>query len=203
MKLKRWEAALAVTLVAALCMGVLLQKEQNALADKLIRLHVTANSDREEDQVLKLAVRDRVLEETERLLDGCTEKADAEARLTQHLDFLRETAQDTVTAAGYPYRVAVSLAEESFPTRTYDTFALPAGTYTSLRIRIGDAAGKNWWCLLFPPICTGTALEQDAAMMTLSEEERSLITMDGTEYVIKFKTMELLEKLRSLFRNLR
>ena len=189
--MKKTILAVLALLAALTATAAALQGEQQALAGKLVRLHVVANSDSEQDQALKLRVRDAVLEASEGL-----EAEDLEAALPR----LQAVAQACLREQGSGDPVTVSLGEERFPTRLYDNFALPAGVYRSLRVTIGAGEGHNWWCVAFPSICfRATAAEvQDAAVSAgFTEEEVRLITGDGGGYVLKFKALELLERLKA------
>ena len=169
-----------------------LQQEQQMLADKLIRLHVVAHSDGKEDQAVKLQVRDAVL--------AVTEPLSSQEEFASALPEIQKAAEDCLEALGSSHPVKVTLGKERFPTRYYDTFALPAGVYPSLRVTIGDGAGKNWWCVAFPSICfraTAEELEQAAMTAGFTSEEVKLITEDSDEYVLKFKVLELLGELKS------
>ena len=181
-------AALAVSAVA-------LQEQQIQLSEKLIRLHVVANSDEPEDQQIKLKVRDAVLAVTEPLLQdaGSPEKA-----LHENLSLIQNAAQECLRANGCSHSVQVSLAMEQFPTRYYESFALPAGIYRSLRVTIGQGQGHNWWCVVFPSICMRSASEWNAvaASAGLLDEEIGLISGKSGKYVLKFKLLELVQKLQ-------
>ena len=201
-KLRRWETALLMAFAGALILGIWLNGQQSALAGDVLRLHVLANSDSEADQALKLEVRDAVLAQAEYYLEGVTSREEAEQRLTEQLRPLAEAGAEVVAEAGYSYPVTVSLEETWFPTKEYEDFALPAGTYTALRVVIGEGAGQNWWCVVFPPLCLGAvseSVESTAAMAGLSEGEISLITGEDEGYVVKFKLLELWDKLKRNF----
>ncbi len=188
-------------LAALLLTGGMALQARDQLADKVVRLHVLANSDSEEDQALKLRVRDKVLERAEGLLARSADRAEAEALLRGDLLELERVAAEEIAAAGYDYPVRVELKETVFPTREYEGFTLPAGTYLALRVIIGEGGGQNWWCVVFPPLCTAAAADVPAAAMAggLSEEEVSLITEEDRGYVLKFKAVELWEALRERF----
>lgn len=196
-KLRRWELALLLGLAFAALPGPWLGAQQDALADKVVRLHVVANSDSESDQALKLQVRDAVLAQAEPLLEG-KDRADSLETLRNALPALGHAAADTVAQAGYGYPVRVSVEDAWFPTKEYDDFALPAGTYTALRVELGEAKGKNWWCVVFPPLCLGSVTEQ-AAQAGFTEDELGLITGETEGYVIRFKVMEWWEEFKRLF----
>jgi stage II sporulation protein R len=175
--------------LAALCITLLLalwgQSGAQTLSDDLIRLHVGAHSDDPAEQALKLRVRDAVLTAAAPLLANAADAGAAGAVLADNLDLVEAAARSA--AEGRPVRV--TLTEERYPTRYYADFALPAGRYQSLRVLLGEAAGQNWWCVIFPPLCLSAA--SDAARSTLSEEEAALITRDGTGYVLRFRAAEL------------
>ena len=180
--------------------GALSLQTQSALADKVVRLHVLANSDSEADQSLKLTVRDAVLAETEVLLEGVESRDTAARVLRAQLPQLRRTAERTMAEQGSHYPVEVRLETAEFPTKTYDGFALPAGEYLALRVLIGEAAGQNWWCVVFPPLCSAAASEvgETAVAAGMSGEQVRLIT-EEEGYVLKFKCVELWQQLRSRF----
>ena len=198
MKLKKWEIALIAALIFTFLLGAGLKKQQTDLSEKLIRLHVVANSDSDEDQALKLKVRDGILEDVRVVLDGVTERCEAVSLVEENLNEIIAGARETVLENGYDYDVTASIAVESFPTRDYDTFSLPAGEYTSLRVVIGSGGGHNWWCVIFPPLCVSAATDAEEAFNNLTDEQIRLITEDGPEYVLKFKSIELLDKFKTL-----
>ena len=197
-RLKRWETALLMGLAAAVLAGAWLGAEQSALADQVIRLHVIANSDSREDQALKLAVRDRVLEAAEGLYPPDADLEQARAALEENLEALAAAGQAEVEARGYGYPVTARLERCWFPTKEYGDFALPAGTYEALRVVIGDGAGANWWCVAFPPLCLGAASEtvDEAAQAGLFTDGQAKLIRQEEGYVLKFKCLELLGQLQ-------
>lgn len=198
---KRLELALLIGLLAALIWGMWSIRSQQVLADKVVRLHILANSDSEEDQALKLQVRDTVLERAEEILERAHDRSAAEEDLREALPELREIALETVAAQGYDYDVTAELADTAFPTREYDGFTLPAGEYLALRLVIGAGEGHNWWCVVFPPLCaqTTTDVAQTAMAAGLDGGDVSLLTEESQGYVLKFKSIELWEGLRQRF----
>ena len=197
MKKKLFCLGLALVLAAGIgCAGLLAQ--QQALADKLIRFHVVADSDDGADQSRKLAVRDALLKELEPMARSARDRDQMLSAVEQALPALRQRAEDTLRAMGCADSVTVRLGKELFPTRVYDTFTLPAGTYTSLRVSIGSGQGHNWWCVCFPTLCQSACasdLEAVAAGAGFTEKEIRLIT-EADHYEIKFKVLEWLAKLR-------
>ena len=199
-RLRRWELALLLGLAFAALLGVWLDGQQAALADKVIRLHVIANSDSAEDQALKLQVRDRILEEADGLFSGGATLEEARAALQASLPALASAGAQVVGESGYAYPVTASLEDGVwFPTKEYDDFSLPAGQYTALRLVIGEGGGQNWWCVVFPPLCLGSVTEtaaETAAEGGFSGEDISLVTGEDEGYVVKFKAIELWEQFR-------
>lgn len=185
-----------VVLLAAVMPLLPLQGEEQ-IYDNAIRLHVIANSDSEEDQELKLLVRDRILAVIDCELDDCTSRYEAEEKIREIEDILLAEAIEEVNRNGYGYPVRVILENEYYPTREYEGVNMPAGTYLSLRVMLGDATGQNWWCVLYPPLC----LDAAAPKKTLSEagftpsQIRILTEGENPKYKLKFKFLELIEGL--------
>lgn len=169
--------------------------------DNVIRLHVLAESDSAEDQANKLLVRDAVLRESEGLLEGAENRAEAQEILQAALPALERAAEAALLEAGAPNEVNASLTRERYPRRSYEAVALPAGEYFSLQIKIGNAEGQNWWCVLFPPMCLSAAsVERESACLAagLTDEQYRLITQsEGGTYRLRFKILEVAEALFS------
>lgn len=197
-RLRRWEMALLVGLAAAMLTGSWAGAAQDRLAGQVLRLHVIANSDSQEDQALKLLVRDAVLEAAEAMIPRGTDLAETEAALSRGLEELARTAAEVVAREGYRYPVSVSLETDWFPTKEYDGFSLPAGSYRALRVVLGEGDGRNWWCVVFPPLCLSSVTEvADTALAAgLGEEDVRLITGESGGYVVKFKCIELWEEFQ-------
>ena len=176
-------------LLAALFLAVSPVSGEERIYRDVIRLHILAASDGESDQSDKLAVRDAILSDYGDLFRGFTDRNEAQNALTGELrEKIAATAKRTLTERGSEAPVAVALSEEDYPTRDYGSFSLPAGRYLSLRVVIGEGEGQNWWCVLFPPLCTAAAVE--GVPLGLSDAEYRLLT-DGKASV-RFKTLELL-----------
>ena len=201
-KLKRWEVALLSGLAVALFMSVWLDREQAALADSVIRLHVIANSDSQSDQTLKLQVRDRILTEAAALYQPGDDLHQVRRAMEENLTILAAAGQEVVEEQGYDYPVSASLERTWFPTKKYTDFALPAGNYTALRIVVGEGKGENWWCVAFPPLCLGSVsetVEEAAAAGNFTPDQVALITGESGGYVVKFKAIELWEEFKALW----
>jgi stage II sporulation protein R len=177
---------------------------EQQIYDSVVRLHVLANSDTDEDQALKLLVRDEVLRVTAPMLDGCTSREQAERILGEHAEEIAAAAQAVVEEQGYDYPVSVLLGREEYPTRNYENCCFPSGSYVSLRVCIGKAEGQNWWCVLFPPLCLSAASaghddqsnEEAFISVGLTGEQYKVITeTDNVKYRIRFKLLETVQGL--------
>lgn len=191
-----WRRVLALFVACLVCTALWAEATQVRLASQVIRLHVLANSDSEEDQALKLEVRDRVLETTSALLAGETEPQAAAVLLNQHLDDIAQTAAQEISAQGHDDRVEVRLEQTWFPTRQYQGISLPAGNYLALRVLIGEAEGHNWWCVVFPNLCLPAVSERALEASTLTPGQISLLQEEETSYVFRFKALELWQSLK-------
>jgi len=191
-KLNLAEIAALMGVCISLLAGVWLSGQQTALSDRVVRLHVVGASDSAEDQATKLRVRDAVLAQVEPWLKGVSEPEEARRLLEAHLP---ELAQAGAQEAGVT--VTATVAEnEWFPTRRYADFSFPAGRYTALRLTVGAGEGRNWWCVVFPSLCT-SCMTQDGSEQagSFTQEQIRLITQESTGYTVKFKAMELWNSL--------
>ncbi len=166
------------------------------IEQKVLRLHVIANSDTKEDQELKLKVRDRVLSYSKDIFVDVADKKDAEKLTNDNLLAIKKVAQEEVLKNGYNYPVDVELKNTHFNTRVYDEVTLPAGNYDALRVIIGDGNGKNWWCVMFPPMCLPAAEEKCELSEVLDESELKIVS-NKSRYEVKFKVVELFEELKN------
>lgn len=166
-------------------------KEECEIYDSTVRLHVIANSDSEEDQNLKLKVRDKVIEQISKY--NAKTKEEAITYIENDKENLKKIAENCIKENGFSYTVSIELGEENYPTREYEDFSLPAGLYTSLRVIIGEGDGQNWWCVLYPPLCTSYAIEydDDSVDVGFTKDQYDFITGNQKEYKIKFKLLEM------------
>ena len=190
---------LILLLTTSLLIGILTLlpvHSESLIYDKVLRLHVIANSDSEEDQSLKLLVRDALLEKTNILLSNVKSRDEAKTLIEENLAELQKIAKSTVKENGDSYSVSIEFSEEKYPTKTYDNVAFPAGEYLSLRIKIGSAEGKNWWCVLFPPMCLSAATDKEAfTSVGITDSQYQIITdTDKPKYKVKFKILESLSE---------
>lgn len=180
------------------CLTNYAKKTQNEISLNFLRLHVLANSDSTEDQNLKLKVRDKFLKAARPLLKSSLTIADNIEILNQNSAKLTEVLEKEVSENGYQYDVKTNIGTYMFPTKTYKDIRLPAGPYEAVRIEIGKAAGQNWWCVLFPPLCLVDGINAEISKdeidenIDLSEKKYELISTDARpSFKIKFKIIEL------------
>ena len=172
---------------------------EEAIYSNVLRLHVLANSDSDEDQALKLKVRDAILEEATQITGTATNLDDAYALIQAGEDRLTVAAKKVISEEGFDYDVSIELGHEKYPTRSYDSLCFPSGEYLSLRVNIGEAEGKNWWCVLFPPLClsaaTGSYNEDAFISVGLTPDQYQMITdTSSPKYNVRFKILEVIEE---------
>ena len=198
----------SLILVLSICMvfliiGLLPVHGEAEIYDSVLRLHILANSDSDEDQALKLKVRDAILAEGGELFRDCRDLQEATDAVEKNQEKLLEIARRTIADEGYDYPVELKLSEEEYPIRTYGAVCFPSGRYLSLQILIGEAEGKNWWCVLFPPLCLSAATEtkenEDAFISVgLSTDQYRVITeTQEPPYKVRFKILEVIEAATS------
>ncbi len=176
------------------------------ISDSVFRLHVLANNDSEEDQNLKYKVRDALIAYLEDIAKDTSSKEEVMQLVTNHLQDFETIAKQTITENGYTYDVTVEVGNFDFPTKNYGDISLPAGYYDALRVKIGEAKGQNWWCVMFPPLCfvnvtSGIVPEESKETMkeNLNEEEYALISnQDSSTIQFKFKLIEWLQNTNLL-----
>ena len=189
--------------LTVMLIGVLPVNGEEKIYDQVLRLHVIANSDSPEDQELKLKARDAVLGEVSRLLfDARTFDSALEVLSTpESLGQITEAARLALAKEGCTLPVRVSVSRESYPTKSYQSLSFPSGTYTSLRVRIGESAGENWWCVLFPRLCLDAASEKAENEESFIEagftpEQYRIVTdSDQPKYEVKFKLLEIISSI--------
>ena len=184
--------------LAALCSFFPFAAACGQLPRDVVRLHVVANSNGAEDQAGKLLVRDAVLEEAARWYQGAGSMEEASSQLCTHLQSIAGAARQVLGEQGVGYSATAQMTEMYFPTRDYGDFRLPAGRYRTLRVTLGEGAGKNWWCVVFPSLCLPAATQEEA-LLTLPEGERQVVE-GGQGVQVKLKAVELWECLREWLR---
>ena len=170
------------------------------IPNEVFRLHVLANSDSEQDQALKLKVRDRLLLETSELFAGCQTKEQAMQVARENVAKLEQIAQQEIQRQGYDYSVKIGVENVFFNNRQYGGITMPAGRYDALQVVIGEGAGQNWWCVLFPAMCLPAA-ERRTDMPDLNDvlSQSQMQAVEGNQYEVKFKTVEIYESIKNWF----
>ena len=184
-----------IMLVATLVLAGLPTDAEAEIYEDTIRLHILANSDSKEDQALKIKIRDKLLIEYGEALKKFGTKDEAEAEMKELLPKIKHSAEAWIQELGYDYSVSAEIGCEWYETRDYGDFSLPCGYYTSLRVIIGEGDGQNWWCVMYPPLCTELATEDapgDDGVIDYTKEEFLLIK--GGKYQVKFKILEELSR---------
>lgn len=178
------------------------------LSKSVFRLHVIANSDSDEDQSLKLQVRDKLLDYMNSITANVSSKDDSIKIAQDHQKDFQIIAEQTILDKGYSYPVTVEIGNYEFPTKHYGDITLPSGYYDALRVKIGDACGHNWWCVMFPPLCfvdvtSGIVPEssKDQLKENMSSEDYSIISNDNSLTEFKFKIVELFKNFNTRLAN--
>ncbi len=175
---------------------------QSSIAQKVVRLHIVANSDSDTDQNLKLKVRDSVIEFMGDKFNNCKSREESINIIKLNIDAIKQTAEKTLQSENCYYNVDVSFERTLFPVKNYEDITLPAGYYDALNIKIGESKGHNWWCVMYPSLCiynNGEEFIQEEELKNiLTSEEYSIIT--GCDKInIKFATVELVKEIESYF----
>ena len=197
-KMKKLITYTIMILCVTAIIAVIPTEAEGAIYEDTVRLHILANSDSDEDQELKIKLRDDILTEFATELSAFESADAAKESLGNVLPKIEDFSEEKIKEYGYSYSVAVTLTEEWYDTREYENFTLPCGYYTSLRVIIGDGEGKNWWCVMYPPLCLDMALEKapaDDGVKKYSDSEFNLISGNG--YKAKFKIMEIISGIFS------
>lgn len=173
----------------------------NKLENNIFRLHIVANSNSDEDQSLKLKIRDNIISYLEKICDNCNSKDEFIYIANLNLENLKDIAKNTVRENGFNYEINIEIGNFYFPTKYYGNISFPAGYYDGLKINIGEATGQNWWCSLFPPLCftdisSGVIDEESEEDLkeNISEEEFSILSSSNGVYKIKFRLIEFLNE---------
>lgn len=182
--------------------GALDEQHSEALPEKLLRLRVVAADDSEAAQARKLLARDTALQVLLPLLEGCDSLASAEQAVASALPATAEAIALALGETGEAPPLTLTLGPAACPLRSYEDFTLPAGTYETLTVTLGAGEGRNWWCVVFPPLCLAAAEgepEENDSWAVFSPDERSMMTAEGRE--LRFRLLEIFQNLRDLFRS--
>ncbi len=195
---KKIKISVTVGIVVAILFSICsFAKTSEEVRSDVLRLHVIANSDTSVDQNLKLRLRDYILQEGKDIFNGSVNVENAVEKIEPVLPELEKSAKAFVNQAGFDYDVKISLSNEYFTTRTYETVTLPAGKYLALRVVIGSGEGHNWWCVMFPPMCVPAADKKDEIENVFSEKEIKLVE-SKPKYEPRFKVVEIYEQLKEI-----
>jgi len=196
--MRKFELAMLIgMIVAVFSAGFCSFAEDYAdITDTVFRLHILANSDSDEDQTLKLKVRDAILEECSFIFENCENAEQSAAAAEKNMELIKSTAEKVIDENNYNYSVNCEITEMHFDERVYETVTMPAGEYLALRITIGEAAGRNWWCVMFPPLCIPVATENIEDYGIFSDEELEMLESPET-YECRFYILELLDRLKN------
>lgn len=195
---KKIKISITVGIVVAILFSICsFAKTSEEIRSDVLRLHVIANSDTSVDQNLKLRLRDYILKEGKDIFNGSVNVENAVKKIEPVLPELEKSAKAFVNQAGFDYDVKISLSNEYFTTRTYETVTLPAGKYLALRVVIGSGEGHNWWCVMFPPMCVPAADKKDEIENVFSEKEIKLVE-SKPKYEPRFKVVEIYEQLKEI-----
>ena len=205
--MRKLAIALLFGLVVSMFAMAYADETQNEIASNVVRLHIVANSDGDGDQAVKLKVRDAIIAEFSDCLQTAQSPAQAEQIMQDNLSRIEAVANRVLKENGYSYQAQASIGETHFPVKHYENITLPPGNYRALRIVLGNGAGQNWWCVMYPPLCfsgsvEGSAPQESQAMLksSLGEENYTLIT-DGADesgelpVQFKFKILEIFDFL--------
>ncbi len=196
---KRLFAAISFSLVFSILMSLAcFDASCEQVRENVLRLHIIANSDSDDDQKVKIAVRDALLCEFSNLFDGAVSLDEAETLAKKNALKLQQIAKSTLEQKGFDYSVKVEVAPSDFSTRVYsDNLTLPAGKYMAVRVLLGDAKGQNWWCVCFPNVCMGSAAKE---VDTVLDSNGQRVVKNGQRFKVKFKIVEIYEQIKAKFR---
>ena len=201
MKTQKIILLLSIFIICAAVCNILPIHGEEKIYESVVRLHVLANSDTEEDQALKLKVRDAVLSYTSPKIIDAKTREEAISILQENMEEIKSIANNVILENGYDYKIDVTLTLEDYPTRNYESMSFPSGEYVSLRILIGEAEGQNWWCVLFPPLCLSAASdsasnEEAFIAVGLNSDQYKIITQtDDATYYLRFKLLEAIKNV--------
>lgn len=199
-------SGLVITLVISTHFNLI----ETSISSNVIRLHIIAQSNEKNDQALKLKVRDAIINNTKDIFLGNKNIKDAKLSIKNNTEFLKSVAKKEIQKNGFDYDVNVTFGKSDFPTKVYNNIILPKGSYDALKIEIGNAKGKNWWCVMFPPMCftehsTGQLDIESLNYLknSLSKEEFKLVSSQKNIPIkIEFKLYELWQSGKEKFKDI-
>ncbi len=194
------EISVAIGLVLSIVFSVIgFGADCREIRNNVVRLHILANSDSQEDQNVKLLVRDALLSCGSDIFGGTVDVDNASECLAKEKEALIKTANKVLSENGFDYTADIFLTEEYFQTREYENFTLPAGEYLALKVILGKGEGHNWWCVMFPPLCLPAATQKTNTEIILGKDGADIIS-SPVKYEMRFKIVEIIEELRQRLR---
>ncbi len=188
--------AAAIGIIAAISFSLMgFGQDVEEIRENVLRLHILANSDSEEDQQLKLKVRDRLLEVGGEIFENTGSKEEMISLAEDNTERLTAAAKEVINENGYDYDVRIEVGETKFDERVYNEVTMPAGVYTAVNVYIGEAAGHNWWCVMFPPMCLPAAEESEELDDVLSDEQLDIVE-NNEKYEIRLKALEIFDSIK-------
>lgn len=195
-KIQMIEISVAIGLVFSMLFSVIgFSVDCKNVRDNVIRLHILANSDSEDDQRVKIIVRDALLSCGSELFSGTVNKNNAKEFLEKEREILVQKINEVLAKNGFDYKADMFLTEEYFQTREYESFTLPAGEYLALKVILGKGEGHNWWCVMFPPLCIPAATKRTDTEIILGENGTEIIS-NPVKYEMRFKIIEIIEEIK-------
>lgn len=193
---KHFQALCAVLLLAAIGAAVLFQYFSDCaeLRSEVLRLHIIAASDSERDQSVKLKVRDEILKSGAEIFDGSVTAAQAQEKIRPYTEKLESAANAVLRENGCDYTAQLEIVNEYFDSRQYGDKTLPAGKYEAVKIILGGGSGKNWWCVMFPPLCLPAVTQAENESYAVFSGAGAQVVSGGSEYKVRFKIVEIVEK---------
>lgn len=201
---KKYFSKITIALAIGLLLAILVSpfstfaKECNQIREDVLRMHIIPNSNSQQDQQVKLAVRDRLLQLDGELFAQAKNQQEAKQLANDKIEQIRNAVVDVLANYGCGYTATVEVCNMFFNTREYDTFTMPAGHYDAVRVILGEGEGYNWWCVLYPALCIPSAMEQKDAEELFTKEELALL-QGKNQYEIRFASVELWEKIKAWF----
>lgn len=199
---KKFNIALSLALVIAIATSpfTVFAKECNKIRKEVLRLHIIPNSNAKQDQKVKLIVRDKILQIDEELFANSKNLEEAKQIAKNNTEYIRKIVLQTLKKNGFDYDAQVTVCKMFFDTREYENFTMPAGKYDAIRITLGEAKGKNWWCVLYPTLCVPAASKKQDLSDVLTASQMQMLE-GKSEYELRFASVELLEKLKEWLAN--
>lgn len=201
MKVKLIELAAFLSLFICILSCMSFENDCKSIRNEIMRLHVIANSDSEADQALKLKVRDTILQKGKEIFSYSNNISSAKMQIENGTEKLIAEAEKIISSEGFDYDVNVVVGSSYFPTRQYDDITLPAGYYQSVKVIIGEGQGKNWWCVLFPPMCLPAAAKDSVRLQDVLSSDEMELVKSKPKYEVRFWIIEKFQELKRSYKS--